>query len=61
LIKRPRARLFIAGLALCAVPLIALRNTLVWWLALPPLLAGAYLLTWATLGKGMWCRQCKSF
>jgi hypothetical protein len=24
-------------------------------------LAGAYLLVWATLGKGFWCRACKRF
>jgi hypothetical protein len=53
--------LFAAGLALCALPLIALRIPLFWWPAPIALLAGVYLLTWATWGKGLWCRQCKSF
>jgi hypothetical protein len=25
------------------------------------LLIGAYLIVWGTLGRGMWCRQCKKF
>jgi hypothetical protein len=61
MIARSRARLSIIGLALCVAPLIALRIPLFWWPAPIALLAGAYLLIWATWGKGLWCRQCKSF
>jgi hypothetical protein len=25
------------------------------------LLTGGYLIIWATVGKGCWCRTCKSF
>jgi hypothetical protein len=25
------------------------------------LLTGIYLIVWATLGKGYWCRNCKKF
>jgi hypothetical protein len=24
-------------------------------------LVGSYLMAWATIGKGLWCRQCKRF
>ena len=32
-----------------------------WPLAILLALTGGYLLLWATMGKGAWCRNCKRF
>jgi hypothetical protein len=61
LIRRSRARLLLVGLLLAAAPVAAAFLAPLWLPAIVALLAGAYLVVWATLGKGMWCRQCKSF
>jgi hypothetical protein len=61
LIRRNRALLFLVGVAMCAMPLIAYFVPPLWAPALLAMLAGAYLILWSTLGKGSWCRQCKSF
>jgi hypothetical protein len=61
LIHRDRALLFLVGMVMCAAPLIAYFVPLLWVPALLAMLAGAYLILWSTLGKGLWCRQCKSF
>ena len=61
LITRSRTRLLVTGIAFCAVLAF---TPLIPWLWLPAIffgLAGAYLVAWATRGKGHWCRQCKSF
>jgi hypothetical protein len=61
LIRRNRVLLFSVGLALAAFPLLAVFNSLFWPLALIAFLAGGYLILWATVGKGSWCRQCKTY
>lgn len=61
MIQRNRALLFVVGIAMVAAPLLAWRISLLWLPALIALLAGAYLVAWATIGKGQWCRQCKTF
>jgi hypothetical protein len=61
LIHRDRALLFLVGMVMWATPLIAYFVPLLWVPALLAMLAGAYLILWSTLGKGLWCRQCKSF
>ena len=61
LIQRKRAMLFAVGGFLCAAPLIAYFHPLFWAPALLAFLTGAYLVLWSTLGKGLWCRQCKAF
>jgi uncharacterized protein YbaR (Trm112 family) len=61
LIQRNRALLFLVGMAMIATPLLAWFIPLLWAPAIIAFLAGAYLVVWATLGQGQWCRQCKTF
>ena len=61
LIQRNRVLLLLVGIAMAATPLIAWFFPLLWAPAVIALLAGGYLIAWATVGKGMWCRQCKTF
>ena len=61
MIQRNRWLLAIVGLAFCATPLMAYLIPLLWIPAIIMVLAGGYLLLWATAGKGRWCRQCKTF
>ena len=60
-IQKSRARLALVGTLLLA----ALGLGILWWpLWLPAAvcgLAGAYLLAWAAVGRGKWCRGCKRF
>lgn len=60
LTQRNRALLFIVGFLMLASLAVAMRLPVLWIPATILALAGAYLLVWATLAKGMWCRQCKS-
>ena len=61
MIGRNRIRLFLVGLGMAA--------SLALVLVIPRFLipgvilaaAGAYLMVWATLGRGLWCRNCKKF
>jgi hypothetical protein len=60
-VQKPRARLVLVGtLMLAAVAMGALWAPL-WAPALLLGLTGAYLLTWASVGRGRWCRGCKRF
>jgi hypothetical protein len=61
LIQRNRVLLFVSGLLMCLTPLIAIRIPLLWAPAVILFLAGAYLILWSTIARGLWCRQCKSF
>jgi len=61
MIRRSRAQLFFVGLLMCASLVIALYAGWFWIPGIILFLAGAYLVAWATLGKAMWCRQCKTF
>lgn len=58
-----RNRLLLAGCGalMCCAPLVALEASVFWVPALIALYAGAYLIVWATLGNGRWCRHCKTF
>jgi hypothetical protein len=61
MIQKNRLRLFLAGLGLFAV------IGLVFFIPhfeVPGMLlslGGAYLIFWATVGKGGWCRSCKKY
>ena len=60
-VPKPRARPALVGtLMLTAVGMGTLRSPL-WAPALVLGLTGVYLLTWASLGRGRWCRGCKRF
>jgi hypothetical protein len=61
LIRRNPLQLLLVGLLMCASLSIAFFIPLFWVPGVILFLAGAYLITWATLAKGRWCRQCKSF
>jgi hypothetical protein len=60
-VRKPRTRLALVGtLMLAGVGLGPLWAPL-WAPALVLGLTGAYLLTWASIGRGRWCRGCKRF
>jgi hypothetical protein len=61
LIQKNRWRLAAVGAVLCASMVIAMYLPYLWLPCIVLALVGAYLLVWATLGKGQWCRQCKTF
>lgn len=60
-VQRSRGRLALVGIFMLA----ALGFGVLWWpLWLPAsacVLTGAYLLAWASIGQGRWCRGCKRF
>jgi fatty acid desaturase len=60
LTHRSRPQLLWVGIALCLLPLAAIRIPLLWLPAIFMIFAGTYLVYWATAGKGLWCRQCKA-
>ena len=60
LTRRGRLQLFVVGVLLCTPALIAIRIPLLWLPTIIMILAGLYLVYWATAGRGLWCRQCKA-
>ncbi len=61
MIERPRGRLITVGLAMLTSTALAYFFPAFWPPAIILSLTGLYLLAWATLGKGGWCRNCKRF
>jgi len=61
LIRRNPVLLFIAGVLMCGSLVITSITPWFWAPGIILFLAGAYLIAWAVLAKGMWCRQCKTF
>ena len=61
MIQKSRFRLFIVGVLMVASLAIAVFVPLFWAPGIILLLTGCYLIIWATLGKGRWCRTCKKF
>jgi hypothetical protein len=61
LIQKNRIQLLVAGLLLLIVSVLLFLKTKFWQFALFPGLIAIYLLLWSTLGKGLWCRECKKF
>ena len=60
-VQKDTVRLFVAGLAMVASPAVAAFVRFLWAQAIVLALTGIYLITWATLGRGYWCRECKKF
>jgi hypothetical protein len=61
LIQKNRVRLFAVGiLMVCATGLAAVVPYF-WAPGVILGLTGIYLILWATLGQGLWCRACKKF
>jgi len=52
--------LLLAGNLSCTLPLPFVRIPLSWLPALIMILAGLYLIYWASAARGLWCRQCKA-
>jgi hypothetical protein len=61
LIQKNRMVLFLVGIIMLALAAVGLFIPWLWVLSIPLSLVGGYLFVWATLGKGLWCRQCKKF
>jgi putative effector of murein hydrolase LrgA (UPF0299 family) len=61
MIQKSRPQLLIVGI--CMIALFGL-TVVVHTLRVPGIivgLTGLFLIVWATVGKGRWCRQCKTF
>jgi hypothetical protein len=58
---KSRGRLFIVGVSMVAAAAAAYFVPYFGIAAILLLLIGSYLIVWATLGKGAWCRECKRF
>jgi hypothetical protein len=60
-VQKSRLRLALVG----ALMVLTLAAGFLWWPLWFPAtvisLAGAYLLLWASAGRGRWCRGCKRF
>ncbi len=61
MIQKSRVGLFTIGLVQMASIAIAFRFAWFWAPGIILFLAGIYLIVWATLGRGTWCRSCKRF
>jgi hypothetical protein len=61
MIQKSRARLILVGLVLLLSVGLTFRFAWFWVPGIILFLTGAYLLIWATLGHGCWCRNCKKF
>ncbi len=61
MLQKSRLRLFLVGLGMIASLPVAGFVPFFWGPAIILVPAGAYLIVWATLGRGRWCRTCKKF
>ncbi len=61
LIRRNPVLLFAVGVLMCASLCIAFFISWFWAPGIILFLAGGYLVAWAALAGGQWCRHCKSF
>ena len=61
MVHKSPLRLFLVGLLMLASPAVAAFVPYFWAPATILVLTGIYLVIWASLGRGYWCRQCKKF
>jgi hypothetical protein len=61
MIQKSRVRLVVVGVLMLASSALALVIPHFWVPAIILALTGAYLLCWAAMGRGGWCRNCKKF
>ena len=61
MIQKDRWRIGIVGVLLVASMMAAFFVPYFWVLGIFLVMIGCYLIVWATLGKGCWCRTCKKF
>lgn len=59
--QKSRVRLFVVGVAMVASLAIGPFSAYLWAPVGLLAVAGGYLIVWATLGRGAWCRTCKKF
>ena len=60
-VQKPLGRLVLVGGILIAVSGLAVLWPILWLPAIVFGLTGAYLVLWAAVGAGRWCRGCKRF
>jgi hypothetical protein len=60
-VQKSRPRLIVVGGALLVAALVGVVWQILWAPALAAGLTGGYLLAWAAVGRGRWCRGCKRF
>ena len=61
MIQKSRLQLFVVGVLMIA-SLSIVTIVPLWWLpGIILVLTGAYLIAWASIGRGGWCRTCKKF
>jgi hypothetical protein len=61
MIQKSRVRLLVVGVLMFATIPLAFFIPFFWMVDIVLVLTGAYLLMWATLGRGYWYRNCKKF
>jgi hypothetical protein len=61
MIPKSRIRLAVAGLLMLASFALVFVIPHFWVPGIILAITGVYLLMWATLGRGCWCRNCKKF
>jgi hypothetical protein len=61
MVHKSPLRLLLVGLVMVASPAAAAFVPYLWAPAIILVLTGCYLITWSTLGRGYWCRECKKF
>jgi hypothetical protein len=60
-VQKSVARLLLVGIAMIAMVGLAVLCPILWIPVAILALTGAYLLVWASVGGGRWCRGCKRF
>jgi len=61
MIQKSRGRLLLVGSLFVLSPLAAFVVPYFWAPGALFFLIGVYLIVWAVVGKGWWCRTCKRF
>lgn len=59
--QRCRLRLALVGVVMLAAGIMAPQVPFGWMPSVVLAMAGLYLMAWATVGRGLWCRECKRF
>jgi hypothetical protein len=60
-VQKSRRRLALVGVLMIVVLALGVLSPQLWLPAVAFGLTGAYLLVWASVGHGRWCRGCKRF
>ena len=60
-VQKPLARLILVGLLMLASLILPSFWPILWTPAILLGLTGGYLIAWALIGRGRWCRGCKRF